>query len=405
MKILEGLFFVFLVGFALIDLVHAQDQSGFISIDCCATFDYTDYTTGINYTTDESFIYTGILKNVSDEYQTDLNQRLILTLRIFPDGTRNCYNVNKLTKGSKYLIRATFFYGNYDTKNQGPKFDIHLGANIWGHGTPLISGLEFRILNNNNYVIHQPGSLDFFAHWDVGSKATENIRFPHDSYDRIWTPFHKNNWLNISTNGSNSIDTSNNSQLPPGIVMQTAATMKNANEELILPFEGRGIDFPKELYVFMYFEELVELVRTDNRSFNILLDGEPVYGPVAPELLSVNIVNPTMPFSNTFSLFKTETSTLPPILNAIEVYSVKNLSQVETDQKDVDAVSNINTNYKLSKDWQGDPCSPKDFMWVGLKCSDSVYDPPRIVSLNLSSSKLSGELDHSFSSLTMLLVL
>jgi hypothetical protein len=34
------------------------------------------------------------------------------------------------------------------------------------------------------------------------------------------------------------------------------------------------------------------------------------------------------------SLFKTENSTLPPILNAIEVYKVKDFSQSETQQDD-----------------------------------------------------------------------
>ena len=33
-------------------------------------------------------------------------------------------------------------------------------------------------------------------------------------------------------------------------------------------------------------------------------------------------------------IFKTESSTLPPILNAVEIYSVKNLLQSETDQQD-----------------------------------------------------------------------
>ena len=35
-----------------------------------------------------------------------------------------------------------------------------------------------------------------------------------------------------------------------------------------------------------------------------------------------------------FSILKTGNSTLPPIINAIEIYTVKDLSQSETDQQD-----------------------------------------------------------------------
>ncbi|KAG5080332.1 hypothetical protein JHK86_004397 [Glycine max] len=55
----------FLVGFVeglvLAVLIQAQDQSGFISIDCRSPADlnYTESTTGINYTSDANFINTG----------------------------------------------------------------------------------------------------------------------------------------------------------------------------------------------------------------------------------------------------------------------------------------------------------------------------------------------------------
>ncbi|KAM7254627.1 hypothetical protein ACFE04_004007 [Oxalis oulophora] len=431
MKILEGLFFVFLAGFALIGLVHAQDQSGFISIDCGATFDYTDRKTGINYTTDEGFIKTGILNLVSDPYQNDYNQMLLLTLRSFPDGKRNCYNVGNLTKDTKYLIRATFFYGNYDTKDRGPKFDIHLGANLWDtvnlfnqeqivtkeiihspssnfiyiclintdDGTPFISGLEFRILNNEIYIT-ESGSLDLIVRRDPGSKTNELIRFPADVYDRIWHPYQNDSmFFDISTN--DSIDTSQHFQTP-SIVMQTAVILKNASGPFTFPFSDANIT--NNFYVYFHFAELVP---STYRSFTIYVNGQLLHGPFTPKYLQTETVPLFLRKSSSyhFSFNKTEFYTLSPILNGIELYSVKNLSQVETDQKDVDAVLNINTNYKLSKDWQGDPCSPKDFVWEGLKCSDSIYDPPRIVSLNLSSSELTGELDRSFSSLAKLQVL
>ncbi|KAK2355899.1 putative pentatricopeptide repeat-containing protein [Trifolium repens] len=43
---------------------------------------------------------------------------------------RNCYKIN-VTSGTKYLIKAYFYYGNYDNLNQPPQFDLLLGANVW----------------------------------------------------------------------------------------------------------------------------------------------------------------------------------------------------------------------------------------------------------------------------------
>ncbi|MCH94375.1 receptor-like protein kinase, partial [Trifolium medium] len=52
--------------------------------------------------------------------------------------------------------------------------------------------------------------------------------------------------------------------------------------------------------------------------------------------------------------------------------------------------------------WQGDPCGPLKYIWEGLNCSIDGYDPPRITSLNLSSSGLIGQIESSISKLTML---
>ncbi|KAM7254497.1 hypothetical protein ACFE04_003877 [Oxalis oulophora] len=402
-KMLQYFPFVFLSCFALIVLVRAQDQSGFISIDCGASSGYTDTVNGIDYTTDADYISTGTARNVSITYQVSGNAELLWNLRSFPNGTRNCYNV-KLKKGYRYLIRALFLYGNYDGKSKTPKFDIHLGANYWGLGTPLISGLEIRLLKNTTYTT-ESGSLDLFARLDVASKTNKIIRFKDDVYDRTWSPFHFSESIELSTN--QTIDyTSSTDFKPPGIVMQTAATPDNVNNSLQFTIT---VDDPSyKFYLYLHFAEVVVLNSNESRSFNISLNGEYLYGPVIPGYLSsTSLYTPTAlsKASYNFSLDKTETSTLPPILNALEIYTVKELFQAETVQQDVDAVLNIKSSYNLSKDWQGDPCSPQEYVWDGLTCSYSDYDAPSIISLNLSSTGLTGEVSRFISNLTMLQVL
>lgn len=52
------------------------------------------------------------------------------TLRYFDDlRLKNCYTLPVLA-GSTYLLRATFFYGNYDNANQPPSFQLAIDATI-----------------------------------------------------------------------------------------------------------------------------------------------------------------------------------------------------------------------------------------------------------------------------------
>ncbi|WRX25861.1 Serine-threonine/tyrosine-protein kinase [Theobroma cacao] len=187
--------------------VHGQDQSGFISLDCGLPRDsnYTETTTGLNYSSDASFIDTGLSRSILPEFRTNVQQQMWY-VRSFPGGPRNCYNF-RLQTGNKYLIRASFMYGNYDSQDKALAFDLHLGPNLWfsvrlenastfinteiihvlssnnlyvclvntGNGTPFISALELRHLMNSIYKT-QTGSLDLFARLDIGSKDNETIR-------------------------------------------------------------------------------------------------------------------------------------------------------------------------------------------------------------------------------------
>ncbi|KAJ1688237.1 hypothetical protein LUZ63_019627 [Rhynchospora breviuscula] len=116
-------------------MAHSSVRSieGFLSIDCGlpANSLFVDSDTGLTYVSDEIFVDTGIISNISSSYVSNSLFKEFLTVRYFPAGTRNCYTLRSLTVGSKYLIRATFYYGNYDNANNLPTFDIYLGINFW----------------------------------------------------------------------------------------------------------------------------------------------------------------------------------------------------------------------------------------------------------------------------------
>ena len=179
---------------------------GFISLDCGLPEDtsYTEKTTSIDYISDAPFISTGESKTILPEYRATF-QRQMTYLRSFPDGIRNCYRIT-VKKGTKYLLRATFFHGNYDGRNNTPQFDLHIGPNFWGtikfnplgnvmevihtpskdyipvcfvntgSGTPFINSLELRPLKNTTYEIDPGLALSLLVRVDLGSTTNATYR-------------------------------------------------------------------------------------------------------------------------------------------------------------------------------------------------------------------------------------
>ncbi|CAN6570815.1 unnamed protein product [Malus baccata var. baccata] len=429
---LKNLQFVFLCCFSLILLVHAQDdQSGFISLDCGqpSNSSYSEPTTGIDYISDAAFISTGVSKSVAPAYKAT-HQLQAAYVRSFPRGVKNCYKLN-ITKNTKYLIRAAFLYGNYDGLNKLPKFDLVIGASYWdsvaftdaslstikevvhiptldyinvcllnkGTGDPFISSLELRPLKNTTYLT-PTGSLALSFRLDVGSTVNQTYRYPYDALDRIWQPFNFNKWTQLAT--PLTIDAqSHNDYHVPSIVMRSASTPLDPSDTM--DFNWNAPDTSTQYYIFIHFAEFQLLKANQSRSFNITLNGDHWFGPFAPAYLStITVFSPSALTGGnySFSLVQTENSTLPPILNAMEVYTLIDLSQSETDTDDVSAITNIKSTYGVDKDWQGDPCTPEGYMWEGLNCT--FNGSPRIISLELSSSGLTGEITSYIFDLAML---
>ncbi|XP_013584863.1 PREDICTED: probable LRR receptor-like serine/threonine-protein kinase At1g05700 [Brassica oleracea var. oleracea] len=411
----------------------AQDQSGFISIDCGipSGSSYKDDTTGINYVSDSSFVETGVSKSVSFTAQRQLQ-----TLRCFPEGARNCYTLTpKQGKGKKYLVRASFMYGNYDGENGSPEFDLFLGGNIWdtvfltngsvvvskevvylsqaerifvclgnkGKGTPFMSTLELRFLGNDNTTYDSPnGALFFSRRWDFGSLMDSPVRYDEDVYDRIWIPRNFGYCREINT--SLHVTSDDNSYNLSSLVMSTAMTPTNTTNPIAMTLENS--DSNVRYFAYIHFAEVEDLSLKPNltREFDIRINGVTVHAAFSPKYLQTNtfVLNPESQTDIVFSLVRTSKSTLPPIINGLEIYIANSFSQSLTNEVDVNAVTGVKTSYKVKRNWQGDPCMPNDYLWEGLNCSYDSLTPPRITSLNLSSSELTGQLSPSFSNLTMI---
>ncbi|XP_059431578.1 putative leucine-rich repeat receptor-like serine/threonine-protein kinase At2g19230 [Corylus avellana] len=414
----------------------AADIPGFISIDCGSSDeDYINEVTGIPYKSDKEMIDTGIAMTVSNGLGNIDQQRLRRTLRSFPKGTRNCYTLRpEQSKYNNYLVRATFGYGNYDGKNMTPTFDLYLGPNRWdtvnransgyyeiiyapstdyidvclvdtGQGVPFISTLELRRLDNSIYQIDEDVALSVRNRYNIGLKTTElRIRYPDDVYDRYWNPLLNDTWNPMATNSTIYTKGNDNAYKVPAKVWQTAATTMNASIPLSFSWYPRENSLSKT-YLNFHFAEIEKLGAGQQRELTIDLNGDRKLAESVKldYLKPLTLVQDDPPISGSpvhFSINATDGTKFPPILNAVEIVELRELPNKPTAVGDVEAIMEIKEFYSVTRNWQGDPCVPSEFSWDGLNCSND--NPPRIISLNLSSSKLAGEIAASFSNLKAL---
>ncbi|CAH8359607.1 unnamed protein product [Eruca vesicaria subsp. sativa] len=421
----------------LVLLARAQDQSGFVSIDCGIPDDssYNDEITDIKYVSDAAFVESGTIHNIDPKYQTSSLEKQFENVRSFPEGKRNCYDVQPPRgKGFKYLIRTRFMYGNYDGLGKAPEFDLYLGVNLWDSvaldnattivtkeiiytlrsdhvhvclvdkdkGTPFMSVLELRLLRSDIYETPYD-SIMLYRRWDLGALENRPFRYKDDVYDRIWMPLKFSNHKVFSTNLT--IDSNiHNGFEPARAVMNTASTPLNSSLDISLLWDP--VIPTWKFYVYMHFSEVQELSSNDTREFSVIYnDKANLYANFSPRFLytdTLHIEKPVTGPNHDFTLRRTAKSTLPPIINAIETYRVNDFLQSATDQQDVDAIMRIKSKYGVKKNWLGDPCAPEGYPWKDIYCSYVDKESPRIISVNLSLSGLTGEIDPAFSNLTLI---
>ena len=149
-------------------------------------------------------------------------------------------------------------------------------------------------------------------------------------------PYNKLGWTDLSTLLSIDDSQHDHDYQPPSVVMSTAATPVNGNDPLEFSWDSEYAT--SEYYIYMHFAEVVKLQPNQSRSFNITINGDHWYGPLTPDYLKANTLYSTSATSGSakyeVSIFKTENSTLPPIINAFEIYSVKYFNESETNQGD-----------------------------------------------------------------------
>jgi hypothetical protein len=343
--------------------VHSSTE-GFVSIDCGATSgtSYQD-STGIWYVSDDSYIDTGKNYNIAQTYISPSKQAS--TLRSFPNETRNCYTIRNVTNGLKYLLRATFLYGNYDGKQMAQistplQFDLYVDVSFWirvnitdasseyahevvtipsrdfiwvclvniNAGTPFISALELRPLKSSLYpYAFQNQSNAILFRLNYGPTKNVVIRYPDDPYDRIWSWYQYDSAILMNINTTRNITRFSSDEFEaPNSVLQTALTPISSPNLTTVSYDtpiynnGNFIGY----YAVLHMVELQKLSINQSRQYDIYINDRVWYRSANPQELQADYIYDTRPKLDSHIVLtlaqELGNSTLPPILNAMEVY-------------------------------------------------------------------------------------
>ncbi|XP_058004048.1 putative leucine-rich repeat receptor-like protein kinase At2g19210 [Hevea brasiliensis] len=283
----------------------ATDNPGSISIDCGVNDDYVDDNVGLLYKSDRDFISTGENHDAelgSTQFEA-FTERLCKNLRSFPTGRKNCYTLRpKQGKNHNYFIKTLFCYGNYDGKNQPPKFDLYIGVNYWitveglasflwrthelfhfsstdtihlclvntNVGVPFISALELHPVNDSIYR-SEFGSLMVARRSQLSYPTDLNFRYKDDVFQRIWRTYGLANTTWVNATSDIQVQEIDDSYKLPIEVLKTAAQPQKGLHSL--RYNISFICSPScDFYVYFHFAEIVEIPQDQRREFTITLN-------------------------------------------------------------------------------------------------------------------------------------
>ena len=159
------------------------------------------------------------------------------------------------------------------------------------------------------------------------------IRYPDDVYDRYWKPYQEKEWVPVATNSTIYSQSNDDNYNIPNVVLSTAAKTENASIPLNLNWSSP--DSLLKCYVYFHFSEIEKLEAGQQRELTINLNGERYLAEsIKLEYLNVRIIPPNdPPISGQklhFSIHAAEGSKFPPILNAVEMFLLKELPNKTT---------------------------------------------------------------------------
>ncbi|KAL2927595.1 hypothetical protein RDABS01_019926 [Bienertia sinuspersici] len=438
----------------LFTLIHGDDlpaPRGFL-LSCGSTESIE--ISGLKYIPDKSFISVGNGTSVKTN-NTEKLFPILSKVRFFPDKSarKNCYTF-QVTEGAKYLVRTTYYYGNFDERKHPPIFDQIIDGTKWsivnttedyakglasyyelvvaasskvlsiclarnqytdGESNPFISALEVMFLNGSLYkaVDLQKYALSTVARHTFGNDDDNNgddganfISYPDDEYNRMWQQYKDQN---PTVKCQSNVTSSDFWNKPPSKALSSAiTTSRGKNLEIQWPLTS----LPGSNYhISLYFQDNRTPSPYSWRVFNILINGETFYTKLNVTTSGVNVFARQWPLSG-----KTQITLIPdhgvpvgPIMNAAEMFQLLPLGG-RTNETDVMAMSDLDRSLNNPpSDWNGDPCLPQQNSWSGVtnltglgltgSLSTSIGNLTAIAHLHLENNQFEGSIPESLADL------
>ncbi|KAJ4825814.1 hypothetical protein Tsubulata_039764 [Turnera subulata] len=386
----------------------------------------------VKYIPDEGFVSVG---NKSTVKTPDV-MPILSTLRYFPDASarRYCYEI-PVVKGQKFVVRTTYYYGNFDGGDEPPVFDQFIQGTKWitvnttedfangmssyyeiivvattkelsvclarnEHTTssPFISALEVEFLEDSMYnsTDFSKYALSTVARSYFGSDG-DTIGFPEDQYNRLWQPFMDQNPV---VEAHSNITSSEFWNFPPQQAFSKAITTSRGKT---LKVQWPPGELPSTLYyIALYFQDNRTPSPFSWRVFSVSVNGQSFYNNLNVTADGVTVYASEWPLSGQIEITLSPGENIPvgPIINAGEIYQILPFGD-RTHTRDANAMEDLAKSLdNPPPDWVGDPCLPHENSWTGVACSKTKL--ARVVSLNLTGMGISGSLPPSLGKLTAL---
>ena len=124
----------------------------------------------------------------------------------------------------------------------------------------------------------------------------------------------------------------------PEVVSTAGTTPQNVSQPFLVYFlisKGTG----EKIILYLHFTEVQTLRANDTREFNIVWDGNIIHEAYSPKMLQSDTKYNILPITCSkticfLSLVRTQRSTLPPLINAIESFRVLEFPYAETNPND-----------------------------------------------------------------------
>ncbi|KAI6685695.1 hypothetical protein NL676_031608 [Syzygium grande] len=293
----------------LIILGKALSQSD-VYIDCGSQISYDDWDD------DEGYTETG--ENKAVQLHSSPNSTQLKTLRVFPKHKRNCYalpaEASSLSEFT-YLIRASFYYGNYDGHSHPPTFELEVEGMKWATIVTSNTKPQFYELLYYSKKENISVCLVQTKHKQFPFINALELRYPDDEDDRIWEP---NTPAGLKAVTLPSFTSCGDERLPYSVLRQ-AVEAPNPTDTINLPFAFNG-SHDLQQYVRAYFSSNIN--ESETRTFSFYINDDYI-STITIGYYNCNSTQAYVRSNGTLNvqLRPNGNSALSPFISGIEIYT------------------------------------------------------------------------------------